>query len=102
MFWSFKRKSKSDQALEIIDDAIDLCKDQWIYFRSQLKFKSDVSLQDEIGMFFVPMSDRLCSDFPILKSVDSLQLVIVAKGVIASGSHTEEQVEEAINVTIPR
>jgi hypothetical protein len=102
MIWPFKRKSKSDQTLEIIDDAIDLCRDQWIYFKSKLKFKDNVTLQDEIIMFFVPMSKRLEKEFPILKNVESLQLMIVAKGIISSGSHKKIQVEKALNVTIPR
>lgn len=87
MFWSFKKKSKADAVLEIMDEAISFAATKWSYFATAVPFKAEVGLRDRIGAFLRPATEGLKNKYPQLRSApDTIFLIIVAKGVERSGT----------------
>ena len=66
--WPFKRKTKADAALAVMDQAIAFTADKWSYFTKALPFKEDVPLKDRITAFLVPATEGLKNNFPALRS----------------------------------
>jgi len=102
MIWPLTKKSNADAAIAVSDDAIQLACDKWLAFNEQFKFKDNVELQEQIMMFAVPMSEGLKNNFPELRnSPDAALLLFVAMGVEKSGTHTAQQIEEALGSPLP-
>lgn len=102
MIWPFKKKSNADAAIAVSDDAIQLSCDRWLAYNEQFKFKDSVALQEKIMMFSVPMSEGLKNTFPVLRnSPDAALFLFIAMGVEKSGTHTTQQIEEALGAPLP-
>lgn len=100
--WPFKRKSKADATLAVMDQAIAFAADKWSYFTKAMPFKADVPLKDRISMFLVPATEGLKNNYPALRSApDAIFLLIVAKGIEKSGTHTRVQIEAGLGVQLP-
>jgi hypothetical protein len=101
MFGFGKRKSKADAAIAVMDEAIGLAADKWRFFCEKMPFRDDVGLVDRIAAFNVPFSEGARKNFPALKDApDAVLLLIVAKGVERSGTHTRSQIEQALGVLL--
>ena len=97
------KSSKSDDVIAILDDAIAVTAEKWLYYCNTLKIKSDVTLQEQIFMFLAPATEGLKNGFPALNDApETIFLVIVAKAVVRSGTHTSQQVEQALGVQLPQ
>lgn len=102
MIWPFRKKTKADAALAVMDDAINLSSLQWQKFTQTLKFKDGAPLRDVIFVFAIPMFECLRKEFSELNdSPDSVLLLFIAKGIEKSNTHTTEQIETALSVQLP-
>lgn len=101
--WPFKKKkSEADEAVAVLPQTIEIVAGKWVYFCKSLPFKEDVPLIERITAFSVPMFEGIRKNVPALrKAPDALLLIIVAKGVEKSGTHTREQIEEALGAPLP-
>jgi hypothetical protein len=102
MFGFGKKKSKADATLSVLDDAIRFATDRWLYFCEKLPFKEDVGLATRIAAFSVPFDEGAKNKFPPLRDApDAVLLLIIAKGVQASGTHTRDEIEQALGFELP-
>ena len=97
-----KKKSQAHETIEIMDDAIQFAATKWVYFIETMPFKESAPLKEKIFIFFVPATEGLKNSFPALKNApEAILLMIVAKGVELSGTHTKEQIEGALGLPLP-
>lgn len=102
MFGLGKRRSKADAAIAVKDEAITFASNGWKYFCETLPFRDEVGLAERIGLFSVPCGEGLRKNFQALRAApDGLLLLFIALGVEQSGSHTREQIEEALGLKLP-
>jgi hypothetical protein len=100
--WPFSRKSQSEKVLAVFDDAADFACEKWLYYNSVLKFKDDVDFRDILAGFIFPLQEGLQNKFPLLKeSPEPLFFLIAAKGIVKSKTHTKEQLEDALSISLP-
>lgn len=102
MFGFKKRKSKADATVAVLDDAIALAAERWKFFCDKLVFRENVDLADRIAAFMVPFEEGAAKTFPVLRGApDGVILMIVAKGVERSGTHSRAEIERALGVPLP-
>lgn len=108
MFGFGKRKakaeahSKADATIAVMDDAIRLAAERWTYFCDTLPFRKDVALVDRITAFMFPFMEGARKSLPALRDApDAVLLVIVAKGIERSRTHSRTQIEEALGLPLP-
>jgi hypothetical protein len=98
-----KRKSKADAAIEVLPALIENAAGKWRDFYEAFKFKDGVSLDKQIWLFTTPFSDGVREHVPAMKDApDGLILLIVAKGVELSGTHSRAQIEKALGMPLPQ
>ena len=72
------------------------------HYYANLRFKPTVPLEEIIAFFLVPATQGIKNNFAALKSApDAIFLMIVAKGVEASGTHSKEDIEKALRISLP-
>jgi hypothetical protein len=97
-----KKRSQADETIKIMDDAIQFAAEKWAYFTETVPFKDSVPLKERIFAFTVPATEGLKNNFSPLKNApEPIYLVIIAKGVELSGTHSKAQIEEALGVRLP-
>jgi hypothetical protein len=102
MVWPFKRKSKADAVIDVMDDAIAFASEKWLYFSQALAFKDHVTLKDKIAIFLTPAREGLNRNFPALNHApDAVHMLIVVKGVEMSGTNTRAELEDTFGIEIP-
>ena len=102
MIWPFRKKSRADAVIAIMDEAVASVADMWLHYTSTFVFKPGVSLHDQIMIFSVPVSEGLENRFPELRNAPpGVLLLIIAKGVERSGTHSTKQIEDALGVPFP-
>jgi hypothetical protein len=101
--WPFKRrKSKADEAIEVLPALIENAAGKWRDFYQTFQFKDGVGLDKKIWLFTTPFSEGVREHVPAMKDApDGLILLIVAKGVEQSGTHTRAEIEEALGMPLP-
>jgi hypothetical protein len=101
--WPFNlHKSKADAAIEVLPALIENAAGKWREFYEVFKFKDGVGLDKQILLFTTPFSEGVREHVPAMKNApDGLILLIVAKGVERSGTHSRAQIEEALGMTLP-
>ena len=101
--WRFKKaKSRADEAIEVLPTLIENAAGKWRDFDEAFKFKDGVSLANRIWLFMTPFSEGVREHVPAMKDApDGLLLLIVAKGVEQSGTHSRAEIEEALGVSLP-
>jgi hypothetical protein len=101
--WPFRKKATTaDRTIEVWDDAVGHAAEQWIYFSKVFVFKDDAGLRERIFSFSIPMFEGLRSTFPPLKEApDSVLLLLVAKCIEKSGTHSRPQIETALEMPLP-
>ena len=100
--WPFKKKTSADKIIDVMDDIISHVAAKWTFFRKTLPFKDGVGLDEQIAMFSVPMKEGLNNTFPVIKdSPDALFMLLIAKGIEQSGTHSKEQLEQALGAPLP-
>lgn len=86
----------------MFDDAVAVATEKWLYFTGTFVFKEDVPLTQRIHLFSNPMFEGLRNNFPALaKAPPAVLLLIIAKGVQNSGTHTRAQIEQALGAPLP-
>jgi hypothetical protein len=102
MFGFKKRQSKADAAVAVLDDAIHLAAERWQFFCDKLAFRESVGLADRITAFMVPFAEGAGKTFPALQNApEGVILMIVAKGVERSGTHSRAEIERALGLPLP-
>jgi hypothetical protein len=92
------RQSKVAEALAIMPDAIQLVAERWREPRDQLS-NSAMPLERTVAAFCIPMYAELRRTFPALRGApDPFLLIVVAKGIEHSGTHSAEELCEAIDL----
>ena len=100
--WPFKKESAADKAIENLIPAIELASNQWLSFCQRMPFKEGVPLEDRVLAFLIPFTEGLRAKIPALKSSpDAFILLVVAKGVEASGTHSTAEIEQALKIRLP-
>lgn len=101
--WPFRKKATAaDRTIEVWDDAIAHAAEQWINYSKVLVFKSEVGLRERIFAFSVPMFEGLKNKFPPLREApDAVLLLLVAKCIEKSGTHSRSQIETALGMPLP-
>lgn len=95
-----RKKSAADLAVRAMPRAVAIASDKWLEFQV-LKFKDEVSLADRIYAFSVPLREGLRSWEAFKVAPDEIFLLIAAKGVEASGTHSKEEIEASLGVPLP-
>ena len=97
-----KRASDADKVIAVFNHTIDIVTDKWLFFSKTLAFKEDVVRRDRIAAFSFPMFEGLIKNvLPLRKSPDAILLIVVAKGIEKSGTHTRGEIEEALGAPLP-
>jgi hypothetical protein len=101
--WPFRRKSAdTEKVIAVLDDTINIVAQKWRHFSTTLVFKEDVPLQERIAAFSFPMFEGIRKNVPELrKSPDAFLLIVVAKGIEKSGTHSRAEIEEALGAALP-
>lgn len=102
MFGLFRKKppkGAAEAALAVMPEAVTNAAILWDQFCRDLPFKAEVPLVDRINAFLQPYLIGARKRFPVLEnSPDSMILLIVAKGIVQSGTHSNEEVAEALRL----
>ena len=99
--WPFRRKSSVDEVIAVMDDATEFACEKWLYFNSVLAFKPEVPFLDVLAGFLMPLIEGLKNNFPALRnSPEPLFLMIAARAIVRSGTHTREEMEELLGFQI--
>jgi len=103
MMWPFRSKARdAERVIAVFDEAVALATDKWLMFSKTIVFKSEVALGERIQLFAVPMFEGLRSNYPPLKNASAaVLLLIVAKGVQKSGTHSRAEIEQALGAPLP-
>lgn len=102
MFGFRKKQSKADAALAVMDDAIGMAAEKWRYSCEKLPHRADLPLVDRIASFLIPFSEGARASIPAFKDApDAVLLIMVAKGIERSGTHTRAQIEDALGIPLP-
>ena len=97
MFGFGKKKSKADVAIAAMPQAIDRAAEKWAYFCETLVFKAEVPLATRIGSFLVPFKEGVRKNMPVLRDAPgAFILLVVARGIERSGTHSRAEIEEAL------
>ncbi|MDB5693559.1 MAG: hypothetical protein JWO81_2622 [Alphaproteobacteria bacterium] len=102
--WGFRKKpvSRADAAMAVMPDAIAFAAEKWLFFSERLVFKAEVPLADRIASFMVPAEQGIENKFPALRNAPGgLVVMIIAMGIVESGVHSRNEVEEALGVQLP-
>ena len=100
--WPFRRKSTAEDVIKITPDVIKFSSEKWIIFCDQLPFKENVALEDKVIAFLIPLTEGLKNNFTALKSApDHVFLFFAAMGIVASGTHSREEIEKALDCSLP-
>ncbi|WP_133030234.1 hypothetical protein [Sphingomonas sp. PP-CE-1G-424] len=99
--WPFsRRKSPADLAIEWMPHAIDVASQKWLEFQL-LPFRAEVPLETRIMAFVEPLKIGLRQWEAFRTAPDAIFLLIAAKGVEKSGTHSISQLEQALKVSLP-
>jgi hypothetical protein len=101
--WPFPKKpSKADAAVGRVDAVVAIAADKWSHFCKTLPFKNDVGLAERIYSFSGPFGEGLRQNVPEFRGAnDGLILLIIAKGVERSGTHSRAEIEQALGMPLP-
>jgi hypothetical protein len=101
--WGFKkRKARADEAIEVLPALIDNAAGKWRDFYKTFKFKDDADLAKRIWLFMTPFSEGVRQHVPAMREApDGLILLIVAKAVEQSGTHSRCEIEQALGMPLP-
>jgi len=103
--WPFRKNRPaggSDDALEIIDQAIDFAAERWRYFSRSVVLAPDPGLRDRIGVFARSIEQSLHARFPPLTAApEEVILLIIAKGVEQAGQIARQDIERALGILLP-
>ncbi len=101
--WPFRRKrSGAEAAKAVMDDAISLASERWLYFCQSVVFRDEVPLVDRVAAFHVPFEEGLRRTFPQLTGGGSgLALIVTVLGIEQSGTHSRDELEKAFDMPLP-
>ena len=100
--WPFKKpKSMADMAIAIMPYEIENARVKWTEFYGFMKWKEHVGLATKIHAFLQPFELGLYERHPFLKEGKIMGLLIVTQGIMLSGTHTQQELEEAVGCKLP-
>lgn len=95
--------SKSDKVIGVLDDAISFSAEKWRLHFDTLPFKDEMSLKGKIALFLPPLREGLRTKFPAISDAPAaIALLVAAKGIERSGTHTAQEIESALGIKIPQ
>jgi len=81
----------------MLPDLVAESKARWLEFSRTPAFDEPGPLKDKLTFFAMPAIRGLRENLPDLRDCsDQVLLHVIALGVVGSGTHTREQVEEAL------
>lgn len=96
--WPFKRKkTEADVAIEWMPYAIQVASQKWLDFQA-LPLTPNFPLEDRIYAFSIPLGEGLKQWAAFKKADDPFFLLIAAKGVEKSGTHSAEEIAAALQL----
>ena len=99
--WPFKsRQSKADLAVEWLPRAIEVAKVKWIEFEAQ-PFAESFSLAEKIFFFSGGLEKGLSQWEAFKNPPQGLMMLIAAKGIQLSGTHSKAEIEQALCLELP-
>jgi len=102
MVWPFKIKSQADAIIDVLEHSISFTSEKWLHFTASLPFRDDVELRERIRYFAMPVGEGLRNNFPALREAnEAILLIIVAKGIERSGTHSRAELEAALGLPLP-
>tara|TARA_B110000879_G_scaffold167347_1_gene216381 strand:+ start:385 stop:717 length:333 start_codon:yes stop_codon:yes gene_type:complete len=102
LFGVNKKRTQAEETIRIMPDAIQFAAENWVYFNEAVPFAESTSLEEKYLAFMTPASGGLKNNFSALKDApDEIFLVIVAKGIELSNTHSKQEIETALGVTLP-
>lgn len=102
LFGKKTKKTKADEVIETMDNAIIFSAEKWKYYSEKLHFKDSVSLREKIFGFVPLATEGLKNNFSALQAApDAVYMLIIAKGVELSGTHSKVEIESALGATLP-
>ena len=103
MIWPFsKRQPEAEKFLALMPRLVEVVSDKWLYFSNTLVFKEDIPLKDKIAAFSVPTMEGMSENVKGLKSSpDAALFLVIALGILKSGTHTKEEIEAALGAKLP-
>jgi len=102
--WPFARKkSAADRFLDVMPEAVARTASNWTKFHTMLPFKQEVGLREKIYKHFFPLAKQgLVNNFEELRDApDEALMLIVAEGIIASGTHGKSEIEAVLGFKLP-
>ncbi len=101
--WPVRRRSwEAGRLDDVMEEAVAFSAERWVGYCEIMDFAGDVPLNARIGGFMVSASDGLIQNFPSLKRVpDTVILLILARGIEASGTHARDEIEAALKTKLP-
>jgi hypothetical protein len=97
-----KKESEADVAVRVMDEAIEDACTKWLYLNNELGLKNDTPLKDLINIFIDPFEKFARTKYRELENApDAIILFIVAKGIVKSGTHSQDFVETELGVKFP-
>ena len=86
-----------DELRAIRDAAQREVEEKWLYFCKTLHFNTDVPLANRIQAFASPVREFISNKYPtLLQGPGQLFWLIIFNAVLASGTHSAEEVNAAV------
>ena len=99
--WPFpSKKSRADLAIEWLPRAIEVATEKWLDFERQ-PFAKDMALADRVAFFVHGLEQGLGQWTAFKDSPSGIILMVAAKGIERSGTHSVNEIEKALNVEMP-
>jgi hypothetical protein len=99
--WPFRRKT-IQTADEMLSAAIRATSGHWLAFSAGGSVPANLNLRDQIAYFARPLREELAKAFPQLAEADDqILLLVIAKGIEGSGTHSRGQIERQLGIVLP-
>jgi len=97
MFWPFSKQQKVTPIEELLKLATEDIEDEWINYTKSSRFKTDVSLSENMDNFAKPLvtffKDRYMTLYQFGRSIF---WYTVSEAITKSKSHTKSEVQDAL------
>jgi len=99
--WPFKRRSRG-QIDDAVRDAVRLAAQQWVRFEETSGVPANIHLRDRLAYFLPDFQMVLAELLPVLRTApEELVLLIIAEGIVASGTVSQRKVEIQLGIILP-
>ena len=86
----------------LIDEAVALAAAEWVRLRAGNEVPDNLNLRDQAQLLGPSLRKSLLAAFPDLRPAnDQVWLLIIARGIEASGQASRRQVEKSLGIILP-